>query len=156
MVAAFSWEEFLYQYIETGWFDFEDRPKTMKAMRRVWESVPAEVWDEMPSLIVFAPCPWKFGEVLPFGGHPAEEAAFIYLSPALESQRQARVDFTVAHEFAHVVLGHHRPDSKDVLLTTAQSAKITEHHEAPAEIKADALTESWGFTVPDERQHVRS
>jgi len=135
-----TWEEFLYTYVETGWFDFEDRPKSMKAMRRVWERLPADVLRDLPSTTIFAPSPWKFGEALPsFGSSPNDDSAFIYLSPALEAQRQAQVDFTVAHELAHVVLGHRRPDNGDISLTPEQSAKIKHHYEAPAEIKADAL-----------------
>lgn len=34
-----SWEDFKYEYIETGWFNY-DRAKTFKAMRRLWEKIP--------------------------------------------------------------------------------------------------------------------
>jgi hypothetical protein len=95
-----TWDEFFYMYVETGWFDFEERPKTIKAMRRVCERVPDDVLRDLPSTTIFAPSPWKRGQVLPFGGSFEENSAFIYLSPALESERQAQVDFTVAHEFA--------------------------------------------------------
>lgn len=151
-----AWEEFLYAYVETGWFDYEDRPKTMKAMRRVWERIPADTLQDLPSVTVFAPSPCKRGEVLPFGGRFEQNAAFVYLSPTLESEPQVQVDFTVAHEFAHVVLGHHFHSHPDICLSADQSAKITHNFEVPAEIKADALTESWGFKVPDERTRLRA
>src|ERR1700761_8481500 len=78
-VSDLSWEEFAYQYLETGGFDFEDRPKTTKVMRRLRDRLPPEVWNEIPSLIVFAPCSWKLGEVHPSGVRRVENAAFIYL-----------------------------------------------------------------------------
>jgi hypothetical protein len=48
------WCDFRYQYIETGWFDY-DRHKTIEAMRKLAERIPEEVLDVLPPLTVFAP-----------------------------------------------------------------------------------------------------
>jgi Zn-dependent peptidase ImmA (M78 family) len=58
---------------------------------------------------------------------------YIYLDPCLELQPQKNVEFTVAHEFAHVVLNH-----TDYLRTG----------EKEKEADADALAKAWGFTRP--------
>ena len=38
------WFDFHYQYIETGWFDY-DRHKTIEAMRKLSERLPEDVLD---------------------------------------------------------------------------------------------------------------
>ena len=55
-----------------------------------------------------------------------------------------KVDFTVAHESAHIVLGHY------TLGATAHPAVLPphSHEEAPSEQQADSLAESWGFKKP--------
>jgi hypothetical protein len=60
------WFDFHYQYIETGWFDY-DRHETIEAMRKLSERLPEEVLDRLPPLVVFAPSAAKLGEVKPFG-----------------------------------------------------------------------------------------
>jgi hypothetical protein len=60
------WLYFRYQYIETGWFDY-DRYKTIEAMQKLSERLPEDVLYSLPPLVVFAPSAAKLGEVKPFG-----------------------------------------------------------------------------------------
>lgn len=138
------WLDFRYQFIETGWFDY-DRRKTIEAMRKLSERVPVDVLDNLPSLTVFAPSAAKLGEVFPRG---AGDSIFVYLSPRLERKSQAEVDFTVAHEFAHVVL-------RDAGSTIPPGMVVRNHGDAPSEKAADRLAESWGFAHPKTRRVSR-
>ena len=107
------WLEFRYQYIETGWFDY-DRCKTIEAMRKLSKCVPEEVLDNLPSLTVFAPSAALLGHALPCG---TGDSIFVYLSPRLESKSSpARWLHTLCdsswHPYGRVVqlaLGNLRP-----------------------------------------------
>ncbi len=68
--------------------------------------------------------------------------AQVYLSPMLEIESQAYVDFVVAHEFAHIVLGHWYPGA------VASADPKVAHSRQPHEKAADALARSWGFHRP--------
>ncbi len=142
-----KWFNFRYQHIETGWFDY-DRHKTIEGMRNLSERVPDVVQDNLPARIVFAPSAARLGHVLPCG---TGDSIFVYLSPHLESKSQAEVDFTVAHEFAHVVLGHYKPGAT----TYPSSLTFEKHEDALSEQDADKLAESWGFAHPKTRRHGR-
>jgi hypothetical protein len=139
-----KWLEFRYQHIETGWFDY-DRRKTIEAMRKLSERVPE---DDLPPLTVFAPSAALLGHVLPCG---SGDSIFVYLSPQLESKSQAEVDFTVAHEFAHIALGHYKPSAT----THPHGMVVKEHGNAPSEQAADGLAEAWGFARPKVRGRKR-
>jgi predicted metal-dependent peptidase len=98
------------------------------------------VLENLPPMTLFAPSTIKFGEVKPFG-LGGGNGLFLYLSPQLEKKSQKEVDFTVAHEFAHIALGHYKPEHR-------QSGKWHSHEDAPDEHDADRLVESWGFRLP--------
>ena len=134
------WLDFRYQYVETGWFDY-DRHKTIEAMRKLSERIPDDVLDNLPSLIVFAPSAAKLGEMKPFG---LGDRLFVYLAPRLEKKSQREVDFTVAHEFAHIALGHYKPGAT----SHPHGAIVQNHEDAPSEHDADELAQSWGFAKP--------
>ena len=142
-----KWLEFRYQYIETGWFDY-DRRKTIEAMRKLSMRVPEDVLDGLPSLTVFAPSVALLGHVLP---HGTGDSIFVYLSPWLERKAQAEVDFTVAHEFAHIALEHYKPGATAL----APGAVVQKHDDAPSEQAADGLAEKWGFARPKVRGRKR-
>jgi hypothetical protein len=141
-----KWLAFRYQYIETGWFDY-DRPKTIEAMRKICERVPDDVLDSLPPLTLFAPSSAPLGRVLPFG---SGDGPFVYLAPHLERKSQAEVDFTVAHEFAHVALSHYRAANT----ATTVPLGVLSHDDAPSEQEADSCAESWGFKKPKGRIHA--
>jgi hypothetical protein len=144
------WFDFRYQYIETGRFDY-DRHKTIEAMRKLAERIPDDVLDGLDNrtpLVVFAPSAAKLGELKPFG---LGDRMFLYLSPRLEKLPQREVDFTVAHEFAHVALGHYKPGAT----AHPAGAVIERHEDAPTEQDADRLAESWGFPRPKRAKRKR-
>jgi hypothetical protein len=138
------WLDFRYRYVETGWFDY-DRYKTIEAMRKLSERIPEDVLDSLPPLTVFAPSRALLGRVLPYG---TGDSIFIYLSPRLESKSPAEVDFTVAHEFAHVALGHYKPGASK----HPCGAVVQKHGDAPSEQDSNRLAESWGFARPEARR----
>ena len=67
----------------------------------------------------------------------------IYFSPSLEDEPQEKVDFTVAHEFAHVYLRHHEEDESMITWIP--------YLEQPTEVEADDLVKQWGYSVPEDR-----
>lgn len=144
--AKDSWEDFCYRYIDLSWFD-GDRCKTLAAMKKLWERVPQDDLDKLPGfLIVFAPAISNLGEAFPlslFGPEEAPRGALIYLSPLLEEMSQEEVDSTVAHEFAHLVLGCYRPDYTRNIRPVG--AELKTPGDLPSERDADALISSWGF-----------
>src|ERR1700687_4067174 len=85
----------------------------------------------------------------PFG--PDNDHVFVYLSPFLEKKSQREVNYTVAHEFAHVALGHYKPGA----MGHPAGAVIERHEDAPTEQDADRLTESWGFPCPKPAKRKR-
>lgn len=134
-IEDIRWEEIRYDLVETGYFDFESRPKTLRAVQQV---VKRMTDDERQVLletvsIVFAPAPGKHGEVFPYHGSPPVSASgrkvMVYLSPEIECRSQTYVNSVVAHEFAHVLL-HSNWDEP-----------------APATIEqgADEKVQEWGF-----------
>lgn len=72
------------------------------------------------------------------------DGARIYLSPMLEFESLNRVVFTVAHEFAHIWLKHHRGEGN----IAQHTAPGTEHKDLPHEKESDELAEKWGFNRP--------
>lgn len=136
MLTDKEWEGIRYSLVETGFFDLEARPKTLKAVRRVLERMSH---DEIETLeekvcIIFAPAPSKHGEVFPFVLHASPpnvaegDTVMVYLSPEIEKRSQKYVESVVAHEFAHVLL-HPFDDT----------------HPPSIEREADEKVQEWGF-----------
>lgn len=99
--------------------------KRSGALFHVYRKLPADL--DLPPMTIFAPSLNSAGEFL-LGKRV--ETSFVYLSPNLEFYEQRAVDFLVAHEISHAVLGH-----GDAAETHAEN-----------EIAADALAAEWGFT----------
>lgn len=68
----------------------------------------------------------------------------VYLCPMLEFAKPAAVRHTVAHELAHVYLGHH----SGLGIRANANADDKPHDEQQNEIDADALALLWGFKRP--------
>ena len=136
-----DWRATCHNLVETGFFDSAGRPKTLKAIRRVMEKIPA---DELECLkdkvsIIFAPAPGMDGQVFPLEKSLTstsqqekneQRQALVYLSPEIERLSQRRIESIVAHEFAHALL--HAP--------TALEGWFIEQ-------EADQKVRSWGFKV---------
>jgi hypothetical protein len=112
----------------------------VEALRHFVECVPEAVLDKLPSALkVFAPAAWKRGMALKtvIGG------ALIYLAPELEQCPQPEVDFTVAHEFAHVYLGKYG---------AIEAEDDADYYRQKAEMTADELVADWGYSIPEYRK----
>jgi hypothetical protein len=135
-------QDFLYTYVETGWFDHE-REKTLEAMKRLWKTMPQTDIDQLPArLIVFAPAAIKLGQTYPWlDSGTREEGTLIYLAPELELMSQSEIDITVAHEFAHAVLGHGKCGSAG----TETKEALIRQADVPHEREADELITKWGY-----------
>ena len=138
MLTQEEWEVVRHDLIETGFFEPAGRTKTMKAIRKVMEKMPA---DELQSLrdkvsIIFAPAPDIDGEVFHCSpSHPIsnqkgsqQRRVLVYLSPKIERYSQGRIESIIAHEFAHALL--HAPDALDKWWIEQES---------------DQKVQSWGF-----------
>lgn len=149
LVTLCSWEDFYDRFIDPMFFGLSERDnKRFFAMKKLWEKVPQEDLDKLPGfLIVFAPATNNWGEVFGLalsGPEDALRGALIYLSPKLEKMKnQEDVDSTVAHEFAHAVLGCWRFDYTRGILS--QGAKCRTPGDILSEQDADALIRRWGF-----------
>ncbi|MFZ1974745.1 MAG: ImmA/IrrE family metallo-endopeptidase [Candidatus Acidiferrales bacterium] len=91
----------------------------------------------LPRIVVFAPRLQDFGYVAMRQVPPG--AAVVYLAPTLELNSQRDVNHTVAHEIAHVVLGHWGDALKSGVGVTYENR--------PVEIAANALAAKWGFPL---------
>ena len=140
MLTEDKWQTICRGLIETGFFDAAGRPKTLKAIRRVMEKMPA---GELESLrekmaIIFAPASGMNGQVFPLRGpsvlldgpEESQQRVVVYLSPEIEKLSLKKVEAIVAHEFAHALL--HAPDSLEGWFI---------------EPEADQKVRSWGFKV---------
>jgi hypothetical protein len=95
---------------------------------------------------LFAIDPNRLGLVL---GPRSFWGPIIYLSPALPSLPESEIRAVIAHEFAHVALGHMNPPEKDALDKSAESGEKTAYELGKSDEKtADKLAESWGFKLP--------
>jgi hypothetical protein len=108
--------------------------KRCRALMHLYKTIPS-VLDKTPVTAIFAP---------DAGGlytQPAHAEAIIYLAPELEIESQEQVNFTVAHEFAHVVLRH------SFMCWNSKQGQSDEQ-------AADALASEWGFERPTEPYKV--
>jgi hypothetical protein len=99
--------------------------------------------EAIPSNIMcFAPSPTCHGAAgYRYSRLNETKELFVYLSPLLERMRQSEVDTAVAHEIAHIVLGH--PDC---------GRPFGEYSPGEAlDVAADKLIKEWGFTAAYKR-----
>jgi hypothetical protein len=113
-------------FVQPELFDTNARPKTIRALQNLCDRVPDDVFLTMPTLSILAPDAKVDGAVY----RPVPEIV-IYFAPILENEPQNKVDFTVAHEFAHVFLRHH--EENDTMITWIP------YLEQPPEVASDEL-----------------
>jgi hypothetical protein len=120
---------YLYACSPCAW----TRIKTCDALMRLARKMPIKTMKKIPPVRVYAPGS-VLGEVLAL---PCNGEILLYLDPCLEKMTQCAVNYVVAHEFAHVVLGHYG--------NFEHVRKPGLHREQPEEVAADALVVSWGY-----------
>jgi hypothetical protein len=146
-------EAFLDSYTDSIYCDLDARPKTAKALIKLAERIPDDIVNDLPRIVVFAPNPDDYGLCIPLmAGHPNGADAFVYLAPSLERQSQSDVDFTVAHEFAHAALRHHKPEN---LMTLSMDEAKKGYLNRNLEVAADELVAAWGYEIPKRRKRKR-
>lgn len=138
MLRDKEWEEIRYSLVEGGYFDFEVRPKTLNAIRRVVERMSIDELDTLQerTSIIFAPAVGKHGEVYPFApvhlvNGEQTHTVMVYLSPEVERRSKEYVQSVVAHEFAHVLL-HPFDSSASPSIERQADEKIREWRFKPA------------------------
>jgi hypothetical protein len=122
--------------------------KRFKAIENVYfrlNKLDPNILNALPPVILFVPSMDWLGLAKTMEAKP-----MVYLSPALELEEQSQIDFTLAHELAHVSLGHHRPYSGPMLFPTEPAERAARLAKEQAEVRAwekaaDALAASWGF-----------
>ena len=102
--------------------------KRCQALTLLYRTIP-DVLDKTPRTAIFAPDASGLYTDAPFA------EVMVYLSPELELESQEQVNFTVAHEFAHVVLKH------SLLCWNPERSKRNEQ-------TTDRLAKEWGFERP--------
>jgi hypothetical protein len=108
--------------------------KRCRALMQLYNKIP-DVLDETPVTAIFAP---------DAGGLCTRASCaeiMIYLAPELELESQEQVNFTVAHEFAHVVLKH------SFLIWNLEQNRCDEQ-------MADNIAKEWGFERPKQPYKV--
>jgi hypothetical protein len=102
--------------------------------------MPKDVYDELPSLLILAPAPWRHGSVIPVPQGVLK--LVIYFAPDLEKESQAQNDYTVAHEFAHAALEHGNHEWQ--LQDHGRKEYLAQHRE----IAAINSVKRWGYQIP--------
>jgi hypothetical protein len=117
--------------LDDGWISKTFTKKRMDALREVHKKMGKETQEALPPLVIFAPSIYDAGQTM--RREIPTDFAFVYLSPTLEEELYVDVYFAVAHEFAHVVLGHGRKRQRtDIEVEVDENA-------------ASDLAVKWGF-----------
>lgn len=98
------YEQAVAEGVEQGWIDRTGSSHRLNGLEEVHKAMPKEMQAALPPLIIFSPGLDIGGLVLRRDLPPG--FAFVYLSPTLEHELHINATWAVAHEFAHVVLGH--------------------------------------------------
>lgn len=127
-----KWSEFKSWFIFPYWYDEAARPKTTRALKVVAAKLPRKAMKDL-NMVIFAPGMYQAG-----AAWQGEDRLYIWFDTNLERDRQSVVNFFVAHELAHVVLGHPNQTKPDE----------TEIESWMREIEADAYAANLGFRRP--------
>ena len=121
--------------LAAGWISRTFTKRRLNALRTVQEKMDKKSQGSLPPMVIFAPSIYDGGQVMRREMPP--DFAFVYLSPTLEFDWQVEVDFIVAHELSHVVLGHGRQRQR-----THEEVGLP-HESTAAEIAASELVAKW-------------
>lgn len=124
--AAYSKRLEAFHQLLKGWQKFESASGYTE---------DAVDFNTLPKMVIFAPQLGHAGFVAA-RQFPAD-IILVYLAPTLELCSQRDVTHTVAHEVAHVVLGHYGVNVK-------HDADLP-YEKQPQEIAANDLAAKWGF-----------
>lgn len=138
--ADLWWENSVVKSFQSGWLsrDVFNRKSScrfcaLREFHRRWLAGKIKV-DNVPNeIVIFAPSESLSG----FVRRPPQLSAgtvFLYLAPQVEYDSQKDANYYIAHELAHIELGHPdiTPDSAEVLRPAC-------------EVAADRLAAEWGF-----------
>lgn len=95
-----DWDTFRKRFIYKGWVDERERPNTMAALKFVADRLPEDTLKGQRVAI------WAHGKSTAGYAFSGSNYIFICIYPHIETMSQSRILNTVAHEFAHVILGH--------------------------------------------------
>jgi hypothetical protein len=133
------YENSLIPSVRDGWLANDIWQATrFTAVENIFRIVDQEILNSLPAMIIFTPSLDQSSRIY---DQQLKGRSLIYLAPTLEFDAQGDVDFTFAHEIAHIFLGHHVPSNAEAVLSPPE----VEYSECPMETSADALAESWGF-----------
>lgn len=124
----------LFPQIDIGFCIAPDRRKTEEVVDHVIGAIPAKDRRLLSRCVIFAPSSHFQGEAFASKG-----GAVVYLAARVERESKSDIATVVAHELAHVVLGHY--DAKPVMPTDLPE----KYKDLPAETAARELAERWGF-----------
>jgi hypothetical protein len=136
-----SWlEESFVWSLKNGWFDgtghkhISKRHRALNAVYLKTSRLDPNPLQDFPLVAFFAP---NFGVYGSACNRVLENRALVYLAPTLEFETQASVNHTVAHEMAHVLLGHTKTGNGYI--------ENVDYEKQPIEIAANKLAAEWGF-----------
>jgi hypothetical protein len=137
MDAQGWWDEVVWGSLAGTWMSHETH--RYRAISNVYDRLKEKgfSFESFPPMIIFAPAFDTMG--LTIGRTVPPNLVLVYLSPMLELEPQWDIDFTVAHEFAHVLL-----DGGKLRLWTAEEM-ASPYKSRREEVAADALALEWGF-----------
>lgn len=113
-------------------------PRLVEHVEAVFQKIPKRDIRSLirQQILIFAPPKPFYGRCIDLPGND-EDRILIYLSPNLLDYPEDQVRNTIAHELAHVVLGHSEEPCPDAPM-------IGENQER----QADELAAQWGFPRP--------
>jgi hypothetical protein len=137
MDAQGWWDEVVCGSLAGAWMSHGTQ--RYQAISRVYDRLKKKGFnfESFPPMIIFAPDYETMGETL--GRTFPSKLVLVYLSPMLEFEPKWDVDFTVAHEFAHVLL-----DGGKLRLWTAEEMALP-YRLRREEVAADTKALEWGF-----------
>ncbi len=108
-------------------------------LERVLSKLPTDVLSELENRITVIFAPGQYFDGRPSRMPPVREGFWLYLSSQLFGKNTDYIEGTIAHELAHIFLGH-----EELPLPAGQGPAEGQK----GEIEADRLATAWGFKPP--------